>query len=138
MEDLSKLDSTAFDISSIISRNYPKEYQIILGINNDVDCDWAISHARKLLSDVRELNDDVERSERLERITLINEEIIKYQNKRLKDLGLPTISEDDSRISPCKSVRHEVNTSMIETSTSDRCLVFLIIIIIFIFIVFYR
>ena len=135
MEDLSKLDSTAFDISSIISRNYPKEYQIILGINNDVDCDWAISHARKLLSDVRELNDDVERSERLERITLINEEIIKYQNKRLKDLGLPTISENNSRISPCKRVRHEVNTSRIETSTSDRCLVFLILTIILIFIV---
>ena len=137
MEDLSKLDSTDFDIS-IISINSYKEYQITLGINNDVDCDWAISHARKLLSDVRELNDNVERSERLERITLINEEIIKYQNKRLKDLGLPTIAENNSIISPCKNVEQEVNNSIIKTSNSDRCLVFLIIIIIFIFIVFYR
>lgn len=137
LEDLSKLDSTDFDIS-IISINSYKEYQITLGINNDVDCDWAISHARKLLSDVRELNDNVERSERLERITLINEEIIKYQNKRLKDLGLPTIAENNSIISPCKNVEQEVNNSIIKTSNSDRCLVFLIIIIIFIFIVFYR
>lgn len=137
LEDLSKLEFTDFDISSI-SRNYCKEYQIILGINNDIDCDWAISHARKLLSDVRELNDDVERSERLERITLINEEIIKYQNKRLKKLGLLTISEDSSRMSPCKNVGQEVNTSIIKTSNSDRCLVFLIIIIILIFVVFYR
>lgn len=115
-----------------------KEYKITLGIDNDGDCDWAISHARKLLSDIRELSDDEERSKRLERIKLINEAIIKYQNKCLKELGLPTISENNSIISPCKNVEQEVNNSIIKTSNSDRCLVFLIIIIIFIFIVFYR
>lgn len=115
-----------------------KEYKITLGIDNDGDCDWAISHARKLLSDIRELSDDEERSKRLERIKLINEAIIKYQNKCLKELGLPTISENNSIMPPCKNVEQEVNNSIIKTSNSDRCLVFLIIIIIIIFIVFYR
>ena len=113
-----------------------KESNIIRsGIHNDVDCDWAISHARKLLSDVRELSDDVERDKRLERVKLINDAVIKYQNKCLKKLGLPTISEDSSGMSPCKSVGREVNISRsdISSSSGDGCLGFVILIIILIF-----
>ena len=84
---------------------------------------------------MRELSDDVERDKRLERVKLINDAVIKYQNKCLKKLGLPTISEDSSEMSPCKSVRREVNTSRsdISSSSGDGCLGFVILIIILIF-----
>ena len=75
------------------------------------------------------MHDDIEHKEILKKVQVINDAIIKYQNKHFKEIELPTISENNPETLSSKRVGNKVNTSRIETSIGDRCLTFVILMI---------
>ena len=131
LDEISNLREKIIIINGIVDEisNLREKVVMTNGIIDDVEYNWSISHAEKLLSSVRELHDDIEHKEILKKVQVINDAIIKYQNKHFKEIELPTISENNPETLSSKRVGNKVNTSRIETSIGDRCLTFVILMI---------